>query len=344
MISRNIQTDGELLKSSSVQDLQGQRVLVIGDLMLDAYCIGDADRISPEAPVPVVKVEKERHVVGGAGNVARNIAALGGKPTMIGIIGDDHEGEILSQLMEKDGIESCLVTIPGRPTTVKTRIMARKQQMLRLDREETGPITSRKLDDLFNFLEEKIPAHDVIILSDYNKGVVSAQLMNHLRDRIAITGRDIHLLVDPKPVNIALYHDVFLMTPNTRETGECAGFPVQSPREILVAGRWILRQLGCQNLLTTLGADGMVLFSGIDSVWHIPTCARDVFDVTGAGDTVIATLGLALASGHDMLSACMLANYAAGLVVARVGAATVSPEQLIDAIAQLPPLELTRWD
>lgn len=332
------------LSPHCVEALAGRRVLVVGDLMLDAYLLGDAERISPEAPVPVVRIESERHLLGGAGNVARNVTALGGKATLLGVTGKDREADLLCSLVEQEGISPCLVPVAGRPTTVKTRVMAQRQQMLRLDREDASPLPEGPLRSVLSRFDRMLDEHDVIILSDYNKGLVSPSFMDHVRRRLAAAGKDKRLLVDPKPANTALYQGAFLMTPNTREAGECAGCSVRTREDILRAGQRLLKEPGCPCLLITLGADGMALFCGPDDVRHIPTMARDVFDVTGAGDTVIATLGLGLAAGLDLLTACILANYAAGLVVAKVGAATVSPHELAAAVTQLPFPSLSQWN
>ena len=274
-----------LLTPDVVGGLAGRRVLVVGDIMLDAYLIGDADRISPEAPVPVVRIEKERYLLGGAGNVARNIVALGGVATLVGVVGKDASADRIRGLARDEGICGSFVALPQRPTTVKTRVMARRQQMLRLDSEDASPLSSGDQEALLSVIAEQ---------------------------------------------------------PNTKETGECAGMPVRNREEILAAGRAILEKVGCPHLLTTLGSDGMALFSGPSDVWHVPTMAQDVFDVTGAGDTVIATLGLGLAAGLPLLASCVLANYAAGLVVAQVGAAVASPDALREAIRDLP-VTITKW-
>ena len=327
----------------SVARLAGKRVLVVGDIMLDAYLMGDAERISPEAPVPVVRVESERHLLGGAGNVARNIVALGGVATLVGAVGTDSAAEQIRRLLDEEGIRSALVPLSSRPTTVKTRVMARRQQMLRLDQEDSRDFGREELDAILPVIASELQQHDVVILSDYSKGLVTRLFMAELQELSRGLPRPVHLLVDPKPSNVALYSGAFIMTPNTKETGECAGMPVRNREEILAAGRAILARTGCPHLLTTLGADGMALFRSSDEVWHVPTMAQDVFDVTGAGDTVIGTLGLGLAAGLDLLEACILANYAAGLVVAQVGAAVASPETLVDALGRLPRPLVSRW-
>ncbi len=328
---------------ASVASLAGKRVLVVGDVMLDAYLMGDAERISPEAPVPVVRVESERHLLGGAGNVARNIVALGGVATLAGTVGSDAAAEKIRQLLDEEGIRSALVTLPQRPTTVKTRVMARRQQMLRLDQENSSDFSQQELDMILPVIASELGQHDVVILSDYSKGLVTSLFMTELHSLLRALPHPVHLLVDPKPSNVDLYSGAFIMTPNTKETGECAGLPVRNREEILAAGRTILARTGCPHLLTTLGADGMALFRSPDEVWHVPTMAQDVFDVTGAGDTVIGTLGLGLAAGLDLLEACVLANYAAGLVVAQVGAAVASPDTLVEALGRLPAPHVSRW-
>ena len=317
-----------LLTPDVVGGLAGKRVLVVGDIMLDAYLIGDADRISPEAPVPVVRIEKERYLLGGAGNVARNIVALGGVATLAGVMGKDASADRIRGLVRDEGICGAFVALPQRPTTVKTRVMARRQQMLRLDSEDASLLSSADQEALLSVITEQLPAHDVVILSDYSKGIVSLSFMSRLRGLLAASPHQVKVLID--------------LTPNTKETGECAGMPVRSREEILAAGRAILEKVGCPHLLTTLGSDGMALFSGPSEVWHVPTMAQDVFDVTGAGDTVIATLGLGLAAGLPLLASCVLANYAAGLVVAQVGAAVASPDALREAIRELP-VTITKW-
>ena len=329
-----------LLTPDVVGGLAGKRVLVVGDIMLDAYLIGDADRISPEAPVPVVRIEKERYLLGGAGNVARNIVALGGVATLAGVMGKDASADRIRGLVRDEGICGAFVALPQRPTTVKTRVMARRQQMLRLDSEDASPLSSADQEALLSVITEQLPAHDVVILSDYSKGIVSLSFMSRLRGLLAASPHQVKVLIDPKPSNVGLYGGSFLLTPNTKETG--AGMPVRSREEILAAGRAILEKVGCPHLLTTLGSDGMALFSGPSEVWHVPTMAQDVFDVTGAGDTVIATLGLGLAAGLPLLASCVLANYAAGLVVAQVGAAVASPDALREAIRELP-VTITKW-
>ncbi|MBR5734520.1 MAG: D-glycero-beta-D-manno-heptose-7-phosphate kinase [Desulfovibrionaceae bacterium] len=326
-----------------IPTLAGKRVLVIGDLMLDAYLFGDAERLSPEAPVPVVAIAEERYFLGGAGNVARNIAALGGLPCLIGQVGIDSEAAKLRALLEKHGIAFELAESSSRPTTVKTRVLARGQQMVRLDKENAAPFTQDETKTMLAAVEKHVQGYDVIVLSDYAKGFMSQMFMQGLHSCLAQKRHSPLVLVDPKPGNINCYHGVDLLTPNAKETGECAGLPARTKEEILAAGKAILESTQSPHLLTTLGPNGMALFTSGEKVWHIPTVARDVFDVTGAGDTVIATLALSLAAGNDLLDSCKLANYAAGFVVGRVGTATVSPSDLEHVVRTLPPPKISQW-
>lgn len=326
-----------------VDELSAGRVLVVGDVMMDTYLIGDAMRISPEAPVPVVRVEEIRHRLGGAGNVARNIAALKGQAVLVGFAGDDEDGRRLKTMLNEAGVEPRLV-YGKRPTTVKSRVMARNQQMIRLDRESLSPAAPEEYAALLGMLEPLLPDFDVVVVSDYGKGLVSAGLLGDIR-RLGSGGahRVPKVLVDPKPQNLSCYTKAWMLTPNAKETSESTGLPVRTRTEILAAGRRLREKLDVDHLLTTLGAEGMALFSAEGPVWHVPTMARQVFDVTGAGDTVIAVIALALAVGVPLLDACVLANYAAGIVVGKVGAATASAEELRTAMREYP-VTMERWD
>ena len=327
----------------SVEGFASARVLIIGDIMMDEYLMGDAERISPEAPVPVVLVENEKRLVGGAGNVARNITALGGKARLIGVRGIDAAGHALEYCLAQDGISPSMLTLPHRPTTMKTRILARQQQVLRFDREDASPLAAEETAAILDLVAAHLPDSDAVVISDYGKGLVSQDLMSGLHTLVEAQGRTIPVLVDPKPQNITLYRGVTILTPNAKETSESAHLPVKTPQEIVFAGQSIMQELGCRHLLTTLGARGMAVFQHTNEVWHIPTMARRVFDVTGAGDTVIATTALGLATGLPLVEACLLANYAAGVVVGEVGAAVVTPNQLAETIATLPQPQVGRW-
>jgi len=326
-----------------VPEMIGKRVLIVGDVMVDEYLTGEAERISPEAPVPVVRVIEDSHVIGGAGNVAMNIKHLGGEPTLVCATGTGSGAEQLDLLLNEDDIKHTFIKVPGRKTTIKTRIMASRQQMLRIDREDTSPLPEDALTSLIEFLRAEIENYDVMIVSDYGKGVVSSTFLQDLAALRSECAPHLKVLVDPKTPNFALYQGVFMLTPNAKETSEGAHLPVGNKEEIIAAGNAIFDMLGCANLLTTLGPKGMAVFQGQNDVVQIPTMAREVFDVTGAGDTVIATAALSLAAGHSLLDACVLANYAAGIVVGRVGASSVSQQELIDTIDSSPLPDLERW-
>jgi len=310
--------------------------MIVGDLMLDHYTFGSVTRISPEAPVPVLQVSDEQYRLGGAGNVARNIVALGGQTVIIGVAGADQDGQTLTGLLSESDIQSDLVYDDRRRTTRKTRIIAQNQQIVRVDREHTDPLSEMVIEGLLKRVKDHAQGHDIIIVSDYGKGVVTRALMDGLRALKGPSGARPRILVDPKPCNFDLYHGVDILTPNAKEASEGAEVPVAGPQGPGLAAAALFKRLGCAQLLITLGAQGMALYQGAHTAQRIPTFARKVFDVTGAGDTVIATLALALAAGADPLSAAVLANHAAGLVVAQVGAATATPEALLQAIADHP--------
>ncbi len=316
--------------------LAGVRVAVLGDLMLDEYLFGEVNRISPEAPVPIVRVQREKAVLGGAANVAANLKALGAEPVLIGTLQKDPAGERLMQLLSRLGVAlDGLVLDPSRPTIIKTRVIGQTQQMLRIDREEAGAPDLQVLDDLQASLERALGECAALIVSDYAKGVVSAPVMEAVRRLCA--ARDIPWIVDPKPAHKALYRGATLMTPNTKEASELAGMPTRHDGEVAAAGRALLEELGLRGLLVTRSEKGMALFApyaegGADHAdpWMIPTMAMEVFDVSGAGDTVIAAFSAAVASGADWKDAAMLANAAAGVVVAKMGTATVTPDEILD--------------
>ncbi len=326
--------------------LRGTPVLIVGDVMLDEYFIGDAERISPEAPVPVVKISEDRLTLGGAGNVARNIRSLGGDPHLIAVCGNDDRAREVESLCRNNDISTRLISDPRRRTTTKTRIIARQQQMLRFDQEDVAPVSAAILAQVIEAIKNNLAPRTVLILSDYGKGLICAGLMAELRVLQAeclAAGRNLKILVDPKTPNWELYHGVHLLTPNTKETGEGSGLPARTSEEIMAAGQALLKSLNCRHLLATLGAQGMACFAAPQLIWHIPTAARKVFDVTGAGDTVIAVLGLALAAGIPLLPSCLLANCAAGVVVGEVGAASVNLEQLKEALGENTGYAATRW-
>ncbi len=330
-----------------VASMRGRRVMIVGDVMLDHYTFGTVSRISPEAPVPVLQVCEDRYLLGGAGNVARNIVALGGEATIIGVIGSDPDGEKLTSLMAEAGAATEFVRDDRRRTTKKTRIIAQNQQIVRVDREAPDPLDPSVVGVLLEKITSAAQTHDIVVISDYGKGAITREIMDCVRSARGKNGARLTVLVDPKPQNYDLYRGVDLLTPNAKEAGEGAGVEVQTAartgdparalRESTIrAGRALFERLDCAHLLITLGAQGMALFDSPGRARRIPTSARTVFDVTGAGDTVIAALALALAGGASLLDASILANHAAGIVVGQVGAATATPEELLQAYAELP--------
>lgn len=318
----------------------GSRVLIVGDIMLDQYQRGLVERISPEAPVPIVKITEQVFKIGGAGNVAQNVATLGGCPTLVSICGDDLYGDNLQQICASLGVDSHLIRSPSRETTLKTRIMAAHQQMLRVDRETTRQMDTQEFEALVAKVDGQIDNFSTIILSDYGKGVISEKFLRWLGSR---KRADQKVILDPKTCNFPYYRDFYCMTPNKKEASEGAEMPIESRAEILSAGKEIIRKRSLQSLVITLGAEGMAVFLPGQGVFHLPTTAKKVFDVTGAGDTVIAVIALGLSSGLDLLSSCILANCAAGLVVGQVGAVGVTQEELTETLSSWPSAQQEKW-
>ena len=316
---------------SLLQRMEGRKVAVLGDVMLDEYLFGEVSRISPEAPVPIVRVLRERVVLGGAANVAANLKALGTEPMLIGTLQKDTAGDRILGLLSGLGVSiSGLVLDTSRPTTIKTRVIGQQQQMLRIDREDPGMPDAAVLLGLKDRLERALSSASALIVSDYAKGTVNEPVMEAVRTICA--ARNLPWIVDPKPGHKALYRGATLMTPNTKETSELTTRPARSDMEVTVAGRALMAELGLKGLLVTRSERGMALFSQEGehaAPWMIPTEAREVFDVSGAGDTVIAAFSSAIAAGADWREAAMLANAAAGVVVAKVGTATVTPTELL---------------
>jgi len=303
------------------------RVAVVGDVMLDQFLYGAVERISPEAPVPVVEVEREVFLLGGAANVVHNLRALGAEVELFGVVGRDALAEQLRGELQRLGVACAgLLEVDDRPTAVKTRVIAQHQQVVRFDRERRGALTPEATRALLVCLEERLSHLDAVVVSDYGKGVISASFMVPLVAAARAAG--VLVSVDPKPVNTRHYRGVTVVTPNTKETESMAGTPARTDEEAVAAGRRLLGELDAQAILVTRGDRGMTLVERSGDVTHIPTRARDVFDVTGAGDTAISVLSLAWAAGADAKQAACLANLAAGVVVGKLGTAVVSPEEL----------------
>ncbi len=314
-----------------IQRFPQASILVIGDLILDHYIWGRVSRISPEAPVPVVHVESESVRLGGAANVFNNILALGGKADLCGTIGADEAGRILlKELGSKRSGRGGVVIDQDRPTIKKSRVIAHNQQIVRYDVERKGELKTQLQKRILRYVESRMRELTCLVVSDYAKGVVTAGLMAELT-RLAAQ-RGIPVIVDPKVEHFGFYKGVTLITPNHLEATQAAGLHGDGDQTIQEAGETIRRRLGCQSVLVTRGEKGMSLFEGDKESWHIPTLARQVYDVTGAGDTVVSTLALALSTGASMREAAMLANQAAGVVVGMIGTATVSSKQLAEAL------------
>ncbi len=303
------------------------RVLVLGDLMLDRYLVGDVERISPEAPVPVVSVTGERVVPGGAANVAANLAAIGATADLHGVIGDDAAGLALIEALEDRGIGTAgLVRIAGRPTTSKTRIVARGQQLVRIDLEVSTALPDRHRGSLMATACAAVSGSDAVVLEDYDKGVLDAVMARALIAAAREAG--IPVVVDPKQRNFFAYTGATVFKPNRRELESAFGSPFTGEDRDLAAAR---ERIGAEHLLLTLGGEGMVLVSEGEPLGRTPGIAREVFDVSGAGDTVTAWLAAALAAGAGIAEAAWLANLAAGVEVTKQGTATVSPQELLAA-------------
>jgi rfaE bifunctional protein kinase chain/domain len=302
-------------------------ILVIGDIILDEYIWGDVSRISPEAPVPVVAVQEETKMLGGAANVINNICSLGGESVLCGVIGDDQTGrEIVERLQSLGQTTNGIISENDRRTSLKTRVVAHNQQVVRFDKESRKEIGPDSVKRILGFIKEMMDSLDAVIVADYGKGVISWKLMNGIRKLLKKT--DIVLSVDPKTENFRYYESIDIMTPNHHEAGAFCRTEIVNEETLVQVGRQIIQELNCHSVLITQGKDGMTLFEEGGDISHIPTVARQVFDVTGAGDTVISTLCLGLASGMDLKSAAIISNFAAGIVVGEVGTSTVSSEEL----------------
>jgi len=306
---------------------RGRRIVVLGDAMLDLYLRGDVDRISPEAPVPVVRVRERRCALGGAANVAQNVAAVGGRATLVAVVGGDAAGETLRQMLAEIGADDASLVRTDRPTTTKTRVLARVQQVVRFDEEEDGDLTPAETTLVLEALTTALSHADALVLEDYNKGMLVPVVIERA---IAIaSSRRIPIVVDPKYRNFFAFHGATVFKPNRRELEAALGaaFYLEHPETLPST----VSRLGAEHLLLTVGEQGMVLVSRDGTVARIPTTAREVYDVVGAGDTVTAYLAAMLAAGGTAREASEVANFAAGVEVAKLGAATVSPAEVLAA-------------
>lgn len=330
--------------------LRKTRILVVGDIVLDEFLWGTVRRISPEAPVPVVEVTKESQLLGGAANVVNNIISLGTHALLCGVIGDDRAGERILELLResKEGGQGPLAAKPvqgdgvivtqERPTSVKTRIIAQHQQVVRFDRETRDVIPTGVKVKMLTFLRDAIPGVDAVIISDYGKGVVSRHLVEAVLKEAR--KRNTVVCIDPKPENFLFYRGATIVTPNLQEAQAAVRFPLVTTKDIEKGAGEILKILGCKAVLITRGEHGMCIAERGRKVVHIPTVAREVFDVTGAGDTVIATLTACIGAGASLRKAAIIANHAAGIVVGKLGTATASREEIMESLRQSSRIEM----
>jgi D-beta-D-heptose 7-phosphate kinase/D-beta-D-heptose 1-phosphate adenosyltransferase len=310
-------------------------ILVVGDLMIDAYLWGDAERISPEAPVQVVSVTAEEHALGGAGNVISNLAALGAKASAVGVIGSGSDAQLVLNLLNGLGVHTGgVIQDPERPTTRKTRIIADHQHVLRFDRETKAEIDRQIANQVSQAAIELMADTDLTLVSDYGKGVISSALMKKLAAAAQQDGK--LLIVDPKGLDFKKYAGASIITPNQKETALAAGMEVVDEQTLAEAARRLIEKTGIDKILVTRGKDGMVYFEGNARPYRIGTKARQVFDVSGAGDTVLAVLGLGIAAGYPIKEAIALANTAAGIVVGKLGTASVNRTELAADLNLIP--------
>jgi rfaE bifunctional protein kinase chain/domain len=315
---RNIQSSG--LKPT---------ILVIGDLMIDHYIIGGATRLSPEAPVPIVNVTKETYTLGGAGNVVQNLVALGAGVTVAGVIGDDASAAQVIEILTNEGVAThTIIKDSSRPTTVKTRILAGSHQLVRVDREVTDAVSVTIEDEMVGKLSDYISQADMVVLSDYNKGLFSPSLTQKVITEANKHGKKV--VIDPKGLNYEKYKGAFIIKPNRKELAEAAKTEkIKSIENLQQAAKVIFDQTGTEYIVVTLSEEGMVILSEAEYT-ALPVKATEVFDVTGAGDTVLATIAYFIAAGLSVVEACELANHAAAIVIRHVGSATTTIEEIIN--------------
>ncbi|MCP3898456.1 MAG: D-glycero-beta-D-manno-heptose-7-phosphate kinase [Desulfobacteraceae bacterium] len=315
----------------NINKFKDLKVLVVGDFMIDEYVWGNVDRISPEAPVPVVSVDSTSFTLGGAGNVVNNLVSMGASVSVVGTKGTGETGKILIKKLEEFKVDTKgLLEVSSRPTTRKIRIIASNQQMLRIDHETTKEINLDTFDELKQVLALQIPLVDLIIISDYAKGLVTEKIINFIVE--STKNSKVLTIADPKGLDFSKYKNVSILTPNQKEAGLASNIDINNVDDIFKAGEKLLKKLNLEKLLITCGKHGMVLFEHGKEPFTIKSEARQVFDVSGAGDTVISILGLAIASGATFKQSAMAANSAAGVVVGKVGTATLSRKELNNAL------------
>ncbi len=317
--------------SKVLNGLSDARIMVIGDVMLDRFIWGKVERISPEAPVPVVWVKNESAMPGGAANVARNVSAIGAKAFLAGVIGNDSDGLFIKDILNKFSINtSMLIKDAKRPTTVKTRVVAHNQQVVRIDKEELSPLSTDIIDKLWLKISKKLPQVDIIIIEDYGKGVITKRLLSRVISAAHKLGKLI--AVDPKKDHFEFYKKADIITPNRKELSDAlGGIRLDNIKDVDIAAKKLIKKLQIKSLLVTLSEDGMKLYYG-DKSHHVPTSAKEVYDVSGAGDTVIAVFSACRAIGIDPIIATTIANAAAGVVVGKIGVATASIDEIYNKL------------
>jgi rfaE bifunctional protein kinase chain/domain len=310
---------------------KNKRIAVVGDVMIDRYMWGSVSRISPEAPVPVVEIDSETSRLGGAANVANNIKALGGIPILVGVVGNNVHGHEFREMLEQmDCPTYGIITDVTRPTTIKTRVIAHNQHVVRVDSEDKRDISPEIQQKIIDVLSEHMDSIDAVIIEDYNKGVIVKELIHSVIELVNAKGKIV--TIDPKFNNFFEYQNVTLFKPNKKEAEEAIGNKFHTEADVLEAGRLLLEKLHAENILLTRSEKGMSLFERNGDVTHIPTVARKIADVSGAGDTVIATLTMLLASGATVKEASAIANYAGGIVCGEVGIVPIDPDVLMRKI------------
>jgi len=317
--------------SLAIEKFNTSRILCVGDVMLDRFIRGTISRISPEAPVPVILTKEETSVLGGAGNVVRNLEALGSSVTFISVVGNDEEGRTVQNLLKTfPKVQAHFIVDKDRTTTTKTRFVASSQQVLRTDREETTLLSTDQATELISLVKKHLPNHDLIILSDYAKGIFSPQTLQLVIQEARSLG--IPILVDPKGNDYARYKGATLLTPNRVELSIATRIDTKSDDGVVTAAEYIIKTCEIGAMIVTRGRDGMTLIQPPQEIEHLPTKALEVFDVSGAGDTVIATLGACIATKLDLSNAMHLANTAAGIVVSKIGTAVIHQDELLSAL------------
>jgi len=338
---RPVSLNGKISKNISrlIDQFSNVKILVIGDWILDEFVWGTVERISPEAPVPVVNVVRESFVPGGALNVANNIRTLRGLVYPCGLVGRDLMGRMLVKTMRKEGIDTTgAIYDQTRPTTLKTRVIAHSQQVVRFDRENNQELGGELLKKVSAYIDKVISKVDAVIIEDYGKGMITPGLLTYVLKKAKAFKKPV--LVDPKEKNFNYYEGVTVITPNRKEALSACGLLKDGPiPDIHEVGKMLIKRFACQAVLITLGEEGMMLFEKSGATTKIPTAAREVFDVSGAGDTVIAVFTMALAAGANMKEAALISNKAAGIVVGKLGTATVTPQELKQSISERLPSE-----